>query len=121
MAEAVRFELTGPCGPPVFKFTVEINRINSLTDFRLRNLLKKAFGACPVVPGSGWSLRRSFRLSISRPAHASTGGRTAASYGALAEYPYPGYLSEPGGRSSPFDVQGLPYISRGPRHTTEGP
>ena len=38
LAEAVRFELTGPCGPPVFKFSVELNRINSLDQLQLRNL-----------------------------------------------------------------------------------
>ena len=27
---AQRFELTGPCGPPVFKFTAEANRIKDL-------------------------------------------------------------------------------------------
>ena len=60
LAEAVRFELTGPCGPPVFEFSA-VYQFNNLGHFRLRNLLKRAAGACPIDRDSGWPLRRSFR------------------------------------------------------------
>jgi hypothetical protein len=58
LAEAVRFELTGPCEPPVFKFTVELNQIKSLADFRLRNLLQTSVGTRPVGFGLDPRLRR---------------------------------------------------------------
>ena len=44
----------------VFKFTVELNRIKNLADFRLRNLQHTYVGACPVGCDSGPQLRRAF-------------------------------------------------------------
>jgi hypothetical protein len=51
--------LTGRLAPD-FKFSAELRQINSLADFRLRNLLKTASGGRPVGRRSGWQLRRPF-------------------------------------------------------------
>jgi len=60
LAEAVRFELTDGFPSPVFKFTVELNQIKSLADFRLRNLPNSSADACPAGCDSSSQLRRAF-------------------------------------------------------------